>query len=69
MGSSYKLKLRSCKEKEYKHQLFSLEDKRTGEDFDFLLYNDQDVPFLKKNVPENQVILTNIIDGDMDDDC
>ena len=36
---------------------------------DFNLYNEQDVPFLDKDKKENEIILDNIIDGDIDDDC
>jgi hypothetical protein len=34
-----------------------------------MLFNDADLPFLSKNGEENNIVLQNIIDGDMDDDC
>lgn len=41
----------------------------TEKHLDFLLFNDSDLPFLSKNNEQNSIILQNIIDGDMDDDC
>lgn len=46
-----------------------LEDKATGKSLDFNLYEEKSVPFLKPEHEENSIILKNLIDGDIDDDC
>ena len=47
-----------------KHEKMFLEDKMTGDSHDFALYYDKDLKFLK-----SALIMDNIIDGDVDDDC
>jgi len=66
----YKSKLRQSNYvKKYSPKVMQLEDKLTGKHIDFNLYDDKSVPFLNPDDDKNQLILKNIIDGDMDDDC
>lgn len=41
----------------------------TGKMLEFSIFEEKDLPFLDPSKPENDLILSNIIDGDQDDDC
>ena len=54
---------------EIPYDVITLEDKLTGEEHDFNIYDDCDVPFLNNKSEMGKVIRKTIIDGDIDDDC
>lgn len=55
--------------KAIKNEILQLEDQNTGKMVDFNLYRDKDLPFMDRSKEENYIIVNNIIDGDIDDDC
>lgn len=50
-------------------EILELEDKVSGNIWDFNLYHDADLPFLNQNNERCALIKKNIIHGEVDDDC
>ncbi len=49
--------------------MLELAEEQTGKLISFNLYEDKDLPFLKGDNPNSQVIKKSIIDSNIDDDC
>ena len=73
MDTSRQAKLKLTKSRVFKseipYEIITLEDKINGDEYDFNIYDDCDVPFLNDKTEMGKVIRKTIIDGDIDDDC
>ena len=73
MDTSRQAKLKLTKSRVFKseipYEIITLEDTINGDEYDFNIYDDCDVPFLNDKTEMGKVIRKTIIDGDIDDDC